>query len=115
MYLILMAMNIETIRDYCLSKPGAEETLPFGPDVLVYKVNAKAFLLMPLDTEDLRFNVKCNPDLAVELREQYNTVLPGFHMNKKHWNTIIVDGSVPGKLIQGWIDHSYDLVKGKKK
>lgn len=108
-------MNIETIRDYCLAKPDAEETLPFGPDVIVFKVNNKAFLLLPLDTEELRFNVKCDPDLAIELREKYRSVLPGWHMNKKHWNTIVVDGTVPSKLIREWIDHSYELVKGKKK
>lgn len=108
-------MNIETLRDYCLSKPGAEETLPFGPDVIVFKVNSKAFLLLPLDKETLQFNVKCNPDLALELREQYPSVQPGWHMNKKHWNTVTVDGTVPLKLIREWIDHSYDLVKSKKK
>lgn len=108
-------MNIETIRDYCLSKVGAEETLPFGPDVLVFKVNNKAFLLLPLDTEDLRFNVKCDPELALELREQHTSVLPGFHMNKKHWNTILVDGTIPSKRIKEWIDHSYDLVATSKK
>ena len=108
-------MNIETIREYCLNKPGAEETLPFGPDVLVFKVHNKAFLLLPLDTEDLRFNVKCNPELALELREQYTSVLPGFHMNKKHWNTIIVDGSIPSKRIKEWIDHSYELVANPRK
>lgn len=108
-------MNIETIRDYCLSKPGAEETLPFGPDVIVFKVNNKSFLLLPLDTEQLQFNVKCDPDLALELREQYACVLPGWHMNKKHWNTIVADGSAPSKLVLEWIDHSYDLVNKKKK
>lgn len=108
-------MNIEAIRDYCLSKPDAEETLPFGPDIIVFKVNNKSFLLLPIDTEDLRFNVKCDPDLAEELRSTYTSVLPGYHMNKKHWNTIIVDGSVPFRTIKEWIDHSYDLVKGKKK
>lgn len=109
-------MNIETLRDYCLSKSGAEETLPFGPDVLVFKVNSKAFLLLPLDNDELRFNVKSNPELALELREQYASVLPGYHMNKKHWNTIIVDGTISSKLIKEWIDHSYELVsKGKKK
>ena len=107
-------MNIETIRDYCLSKPGAEETLPFGPDVIVFKVNNKSFLLLPLDKEQLQFNVKCDPDLALELREQYSCVLPGWHMNKKHWNTIVVDGSAPSKLMLEWIDHSYDLVNKKK-
>lgn len=108
-------MNIETVRDYCLSKDDAEETTPFGPHVLVYKVNNKAFLLLPLDEEGLRFNVKCDPDLALELREQYAAVHPGYHMNKKHWNTIFVDGSIPAKLIKEWIDRSYELVKGKKK
>jgi predicted DNA-binding protein (MmcQ/YjbR family) len=108
-------MNIETIRDYCLSKEGAEETLPFGPDVIVFKVNNKAFLLLPLDEEGLRFNVKCDPDLALELREQYASVLPGYHMNKKHWNTIIVDSSIPARLIKEWIDHSYELVSKSKK
>jgi predicted DNA-binding protein (MmcQ/YjbR family) len=72
-------LNIETIRDYCLSKEGAEETLPFGSDVLVYKVNHKAFLLLPLGEGDLRFNLKCDPDLALELREQYASVHPGYH------------------------------------
>ncbi|HRE39245.1 MAG TPA: MmcQ/YjbR family DNA-binding protein [Chitinophagaceae bacterium] len=112
-------MNIETLREYCLSKPGAEETLPFGPDTLVYKVGGKAFLLMGLDNDDFRFNVKCDPDKAIELREEYGCVLPGYHMNKKHWNTIVVDGSVSSQLLKDWIDHSYDLVvaslPGKKK
>ena len=110
-------MNIESLREYCLSKPGAEETLPFGPDTLVFKVNGKVFLLVGLDAEDLRFNVKCDPDKALELREEYPCVLPGFHMNKKHWNTIVVDGSVSNALLKEWIDHSYTLVapKGKKK
>lgn len=109
-------MNLETIREYCLQKAGTEEALPFGPDVIVFKVNGKSYLLLPLDTEDLRFNVKCDPDLAEELRAEYPCVLPGFHMNKKHWNTIIVDGSVPSAKIKEWIDHSYDLVEaGTKK
>ncbi|MFM9910220.1 MAG: MmcQ/YjbR family DNA-binding protein [Chitinophagaceae bacterium] len=103
-------MNIEQLQHYCLSKKGVEETLPFGPDVLVYKVMGKMFLLCPLDTEGLQFNVKCDPDYAVELREQYPTVIPGYHMSKKHWNTIIDDGSVPLKKLTEWIDHSYDLV-----
>jgi len=108
-------MNIETIRDYCLSKPDVEETLPFGPDTLVYKINNKVFLLMGLDEEQLRFNVKCDPDKAIELREEFSCVLPGYHMNKKHWNTIVVDGSVSTKQLKEWIDHSYDLVSKKKK
>lgn len=108
-------MNIETIRDYCLSKPDVEETLPFGPDTLVYKVNNKIFLLMGLDEEQLRFNVKCDPDKAIELREEFSCVLPGYHMNKKHWNTIVVDGSFSTKQLKEWIDLSYDLVSKKKK
>ena len=104
-------MNIEQLQEYCLSKQAVEETLPFGPDTLVYKVAGKAFLLTSLNNEEgLRFNVKCDPDLAQELREQHGCVLPGFHMNKKHWNTIVVDGSVANKQLKEWIDHSYDLV-----
>ncbi len=108
----LFSMNIEQLQQYCLSKPAVEETLPFGPDTLVYKVGEKIFLLCSLDTEVLQFNVKCDPDLAIELREEYPSVLPGYHMNKKHWNTIIVDGSVPVKKLKEWIDHSYELVLG---
>jgi predicted DNA-binding protein (MmcQ/YjbR family) len=108
-------MNIETLQHYCLSKPDAEETLPFGPDTLVYKRNGKVFLLVGIDANPLQFNVKCDPDTALELREEYPCVIPGFHMNKKHWNTIIVDGSVPTATLKQWIDWSYDLVKGKPK
>lgn len=103
-------MNIELIREYCLSKSGVEESLPFGPDTLVFKTSGKIFLLTSLDSDELRFNVKCDPDKAIQLREEFSCVLPGYHMNKKHWNTIIVDGSVPDKQLKGWIDHSYDLV-----
>lgn len=108
-------MNIETLQQYCLSKPDVEETLPFGPDTLVYKVKGKVFLLTGLDSEDFRFNVKCDPDKALELREEFPCVLPGFHMNKKHWNTIVVDGSVSSQQLKEWIDHSYDLVTAKPK
>jgi predicted DNA-binding protein (MmcQ/YjbR family) len=108
-------MNIETLQQYCLSKPDVEETLPFGPDTLVYKVNGKVFLLTGLDSADFRFNVKCDPDKALELREEFPCVLPGFHMNKKHWNTIVVDGSVSSRQLKEWIDHSYDLVTAKPK
>jgi predicted DNA-binding protein (MmcQ/YjbR family) len=103
-------MDIEQLRDYCLSKSGAEETLPFGPDTLVFKIAGKAFLLCTLNTGELSFNVKCDPDLASELREQYTCVQPGYHMNKKHWNTIKVDGSISSKQLKDWIDHSYELV-----
>lgn len=111
-------MDIETLREYCLARPGTEETLPFGPDTLVFKVNNKIFLLVGLDSDPLRFNVKCDPEKAIELREEYSCVLPGYHMNKKHWNTIIVDGSVPARQLKEWIDDSYRLVanpSGKKR
>ncbi len=109
-------MNIEQLQEYCLQKPHVEETLPFGPDTLVYKVNGKIFLLTGLESHPLQFNVKCDPDRAIELREEYpEHVLPGYHMNKKHWNTIIADGTIPQKMIREFIDHSYELVRGKKK
>lgn len=107
-------MNIETIRDYCLSKPGCEETQPFGPDTLVFKINGKMFLLLSLDSAPPQFNVKCDPDKALELRETYAAVLPGYHMNKKHWNTVVLNGTIPSKNIKEWIDDSYTLVLGKK-
>ena len=103
-------MNIEALREYCLKKKDVEETFPFGPDTLVYKVRGKIFLLTGLDEEPLGFNVKCDPELAIELREKFFCVQPGYHMNKKHWNTIIVDGSVSSKQLKEWIDHSYELV-----
>jgi predicted DNA-binding protein (MmcQ/YjbR family) len=108
-------MNIETLRSYALSKPNAEESFPFGEDTLVFKVNNKIFLLTGLDSHPLQFNVKCHPDKAIELREEFpENVLPGYHMNKKHWNTIIVNGKLSSKQLQGFIDDSYNLVKGKK-
>jgi len=106
-------MNIETIRDYCISKENAEECFPFDDETLVYKVNGKIFALVSL-TGDLTINLKCDPSLAIELRERYTAVTPGWHMNKKHWNTINADGSIPDKEIFKWIDHSYNLVKGNK-
>jgi predicted DNA-binding protein (MmcQ/YjbR family) len=108
-------MDIEQLREYCLSKPDVEEALPFGPDTLVFKVDGKIFLLTSLDTYPLQFNVKCNPELAIDLREQYASVIPGYHMNKKHWNTVLVDGTISQQQLQQFIDHSYELVKKKKK
>jgi len=108
-------MNIETLREYCLSKADAEEAFPFGPDTLVYKVNGKVFLIAGLDSQPLSFNVKCDPDKAIELREEFECVKPGYHMNKKHWNTIVVDGSVSSKQLKEWIDHSYELVSKAKR
>ena len=107
-------MNIELLREYCISKPDAEECTPFGPDTLVYKIKGKIFALTNLDGE-LSVNLKCDPSLATELRERYPAVTPGYHMNKKHWNTVKADGSVPDRELFGWIDHSYEIVKGTKK
>ena len=106
-------MNLETIRNYCLQKIDTEESLPFGPDVVVFKVNGKSYLLLPLDTDDLRFNVKCDPDLAEEWRAQYPCVLPGYHMNKKHWNTVLIDGKLTTRQLKGMIDDSYNLISKK--
>ena len=103
-------MHIEQLREYSISKADSEETFPFGNDTLVYKVKGKMFLLVPLDSQPLQFNVKCDPDKAIELREQYDCIKPGYHMNKKHWNTVIVDGSLTDKQLMEFIDDSYKLV-----
>lgn len=102
-------MNIEELRNYCLKKKGVEETFPFGELTLVYKVGGKIFLITSLD-ESNSFNAKCDPERAVELRERYSEIIPGFHMNKKHWNTVHTDGSLSRTLLYEIIDHSYDLV-----
>ena len=102
-------MNIETLREYCLSKKGTSESFPFGEVTLVFKVMSKMFALTNLDG-DLTVNLKCDQEKAIELREKYPFVLPGYHMNKKHWNTIQITEFVPDKLIMKWVDHSYNLV-----
>ncbi len=104
-------MNIEEYRDYCLSLPGTTEGFPFGEDTLVMKVGGKMFSLASL--ESFTFNVKCDPEKAIELREKYSEVLPGYHMNKQHWNTIIPDGSVDNAVLKEWISDSYKLVVSK--
>lgn len=106
-------MNIELLREFCLSKNNATESFPFGDDTLVFKAGGKIFALVNLDG-DLSINLKCEPSLALELRERYTSVTPGYHMNKTHWNTIYLDGSVPDKEIFSWIDHSYERVSRKK-
>lgn len=107
-------MNIESLRELALSFPGVEEYLPFGPDNLAFKIDQKIFLLIPLDISPLRFNVKCDPDVAIQYREKYASVLPGYHMNKKHWNTVIDDGSIPDSLIKKMVEDSYALVAKDK-
>ena len=103
-------MNIESIREHCLAKPDVSEGFPFGEDTLVFKVKGKIFALANLGGEH-SLNLKCDPAFALELRERYTSVKPGYHMNKKHWNTIELDGTIPDKDIFSWIDHSYSLVK----
>ena len=105
-------MNIEDFRAYCLSKPGTSESLPFDNQTLVFKVADKMFALTNIDLFT-SINLKCDPEQAALLREQYDAVQPGYHMNKKHWNTILMDGSVSDVLIKQWTDDSYDLVVSK--
>jgi predicted DNA-binding protein (MmcQ/YjbR family) len=102
-------MNIEEFRDYCLSKKGVTESLPFDETTLVYKVMGKMFALT--DTlGDFSMNLKCDPELALELREKFPAVQPGYHMNKKHWNTVYFDGSISDEELKSWIDDSYMLI-----
>ena len=103
-------MNIESFRDYCLAKKGVEETFPFGETTLVFKVMGKMFALTGLDSIEFTVNLKCDPARAIELREQYTEVQPGYHMNKQHWNTISCEGSLEDELLFELIDHSYQLV-----
>lgn len=104
-------MDIEKLRNYCLRKKGVTEGFPFNEDTLVFKVMDKMFCLAIL-TPPISINLKCDPEFALELREKYDSVAPGYHMNKKHWNTISFDGRIPDKEILSWVDHSYDLVAG---
>ena len=103
-------MDLGSFREYCLSKPGATEDTPFGEDVLVFKVGGKVFALAPLDEVPAAANLKCDPDLALELRDRYEQVRPGYHMNKKHWNTVEIDSGIPDAELHKMIDHSYELV-----
>jgi predicted DNA-binding protein (MmcQ/YjbR family) len=103
-------MDIELLRNYCLAKKSVEEGFPFGEDILVFKVAGKMFLLVSLSANPLQFNAKCEPDKAIELREEYDAIQPGYHMNKQHWNTVIVDGSLTNNLLKQLIDDSYKLV-----
>ena len=109
-------LTIDALREYCLKKSGkVTEGFPFGEDVLVFKVHRKIFLLLLLDVHPQKINLKCDPERAIELRERYDAVQPGYHMNKKHWNTVALDGSIPPREIRAMIDHSYDLVSGDLK
>jgi predicted DNA-binding protein (MmcQ/YjbR family) len=103
-------MDVEQFQAYCLSKPATSEDFPFGEENMCLRVGGKIFAICDLVNLPFSVNLKCDPDRAVELREQYEEVQPGYHMNKKHWNTINFEGSVPPTLLRELIDHSYDLV-----
>ena len=103
-------MNIEAFRIYCLSKAGTEECLPFDEHTLVFKVMGKMFALTSLNSEDFTVNLKCDPDKAIELREVNPQIIPGFHMNKKHWNTVSFDEGLLNSMLKEQIDHSYAMV-----
>ena len=103
-------MDLAAFREYCLRKPRATEETPFGPDVLVFKVGGKMFALAALDEVPPRVNLKCSPDLALDLRDRYEQVTPGYHMNKKHWNTVEIESGIPDVELQQMIDHSYERV-----
>lgn len=103
-------MDLADVCAHCLSLPQVEETTPFGPDVLVYKVAGKMFALAIPDEFPPRVNLKCDPDRALELRDRHESITPGYHMNKRHWNTLLLDGSLPSKLLHELIEHSYHLV-----
>ena len=104
-------MDIQRIRAFCRKKKGhITESEPFGEGVLVLKVEGKMFLLANLNDYPTTVNLKCEPAFAVELRERYESVTPGYHMNKKHWNTVVLNGKVPSKELLNMIDHSYELV-----
>jgi predicted DNA-binding protein (MmcQ/YjbR family) len=103
-------MNLEQFREYCLGKPRATEGTPFGADVLVFKIAGKMFALAALDDVPGRVNLKCDPDLALDLRDRYEQVTPGYHMNKKHWNTVEIETGIPDFELRRMFDHSYELV-----
>lgn len=109
-------LELEDVRDYCLSKPGVSEDFPFDEDVLVFRVMGKIFALTNVEEQlPSKINIKCDPKRALELRAQYDAVEPGFHMNKKHWNTVTLDATISRELAFSWIDHSYACVAAKLK
>jgi len=103
-------MNIETLREYCLNKKGVSDSFPFDDNALVFKVLNKMFLIIPINSNPLNFTAKCDPYKAVKLREEYESINPGYHTNKKHWNTIEVNPDISDDLIYDLVNHSYDLV-----
>ena len=103
-------MDASELRRWCLQQAGAIEDFPFGPETSVFKVSGKMFALSALERTPLQVSVKCEPDLAVSLRDSYPAIRPGYHLNKRHWNTVTVDGSLPDQLVRDLIEDSYDLV-----
>jgi predicted DNA-binding protein (MmcQ/YjbR family) len=103
-------MTADALREYCLSFPGSTETFPFGPEASVFKVAGKIFALSRLAENPPRISLKCEPGLAQQLRAAHAAVLPGYHLNKRHWNTVIIDGSLPDNMIEDMVEDSYDLV-----
>ncbi|MTK13500.1 MAG: MmcQ/YjbR family DNA-binding protein [Clostridiaceae bacterium] len=109
-------MNLKELKDYCLNKKGVHEDFPFDDETLVLKVGSKMFALTNINEKDLKVNLKCDPIMSQDLRREYNAIKPGYHMNKTHWNTVEINGSIDDKTIKMLIDISYDLVfKGLKK
>ena len=103
-------MNLGELREYCLSKPGSADSYPFGPGALVMKVGGNLFAIIADEADPLTVSLKCEPEIAVMLRSHFPAVGPGYHLNKKHWNTVTLDGTVPKREVKEWIDDSYDLV-----
>jgi predicted DNA-binding protein (MmcQ/YjbR family) len=103
-------MNLKDLRAHCLTKPGASHSHPFGPGALVMKVGGKMFAIIGEDEKPLAVSIKCEPEIAILLRQAYAAVRPGYHLNKRHWNTVTLDGTVPDDQVREWIDDSYDLV-----
>jgi predicted DNA-binding protein (MmcQ/YjbR family) len=103
-------MHIEELRNYCLDRKGVTEEMPFGDGTLVFKVMGKMFAAISLDEIDLRINLKCDPERAVELRASFPAITPGYHMNKQHWNTLLIEMGLPSQLVKELVNHSYDLV-----
>jgi predicted DNA-binding protein (MmcQ/YjbR family) len=103
-------MRASQLRDYCLSLAGAQETFPFGPNTSVFKVEGKMFALTALAGDPLQVSMKCDPALAEQLRDAHPAVRPGYHLNKRHWNTVTLDGSLPDQLVRDLVEDSYDLV-----
>lgn len=108
-------MDFDAIREHCLAKPAVTEDFPFGDDVLAFRVMDKLFALINIEKTPMFINLKCDPHRALELRERYPSVKPGYHMSKRHWNSVYLEGSFSGREFFGWIDHSYDLVAKKLK